>query len=191
MTDKEAQALATPLAGRPAPDVELPWTTYADKQDLLGPNANTSLAELARRHTLVAYFFPSEDEEEGPFADTMSRVYRANDHEITQLQARTVGVSTQTALAQQQIALTELFPQLLLADDELRLADALQLPTTEVAGRDEYRPMAILIYKGLISHVIYPIASPRAHIAEVLAWLAERKTVRPTISTTTDTGPNE
>lgn len=167
----DADALIKRLTGLSAPEVALPWTTYADCHDLLGPAASMSLSALAIHDTLVVYFFPAEDEEDGPAANTMSRVYRSSYHDISRLGARVVGVSTQTALQQQEIALAELFPQLLLADDELRLADSLLLPTTEVAGRDEYEPITLLIRGGVIAQAIYPIPFPRTHIPEVLAWL--------------------
>jgi peroxiredoxin len=173
--DKEPHPLIARLVGLSAPTVILPWTTYADSHDELGEAANMSLADLAERHTLVVYFTPGEDESDGPSADTMSRVYRANDHGITQLGAQTVGVSTQTALEQQQIAVTEEFPQWMLADDKLALADDLGLPTVEIDGRDEYEPMAIIIRDGCIAHVVYPIASPSGHIDGILRWLARRK----------------
>jgi hypothetical protein len=47
-------------SSRDAPAVVLPWTTYADSHDLLGPAADTNLADLARRDKLVVYFFPAE-----------------------------------------------------------------------------------------------------------------------------------
>ncbi len=163
------------LPGLLAPPISLPWTTYADSHKALGPAANTSLADLAARNTLVVYFFSSEDEGDGPTADTMSRVYRDNDGAIRQLGARTIGVSTQTALEQQEIANTELFPQMMLADDKLRLAENLDLPTVEIDGRDEYEALTIVIREGEIAYVAYPIASPSGHIDGVLRWLTQDK----------------
>jgi peroxiredoxin len=170
---EDAEDVVKRLTGLPVPEIALPWTAYADHHDLLRPAASMSLADLAKRDMLVAYFFPAEDEEDGPSVNTVSRAYRSSYHEISRLGARIVGISTQAASRQRQIALTELFPQLLLADDELWLAEALWLPTTEVADRYEYEPMTLLVRDGLIAQVIYPIASPRAHIAQVLGWLQE------------------
>jgi len=174
---KSPQALIKRLVGRAAPNLSLPFTTYANHHDLEVRSAEISLADIASRHILVVYFFPSEDEDEGPVANTMSRVYRTYNDEIRGLGGRIVGVSTQTALAQQQIALAELFPQLLLSDSKLVLAEALGLPTKEIAGKDEYLPFAVLIRDGVIAHAIYPIDSPRAHMAEILAWLDQTKAV--------------
>jgi peroxiredoxin len=77
--------------------------------DALGPGANTSLAALAARRTLVTYFFPAETDGD-PAADTMGRAFRDRDNEMTASGARIVGVSTQTALEQQETAVAELFP---------------------------------------------------------------------------------
>lgn len=165
------------LLGLPAPTVSLPWTTYADMQDALGPAAKTSLADLAARDTLVVYFYPSEDEREGFAADTMSRVYRNNDGAVTQLGARTVGVSTETALNQQQIAASELFPQLLLSDEKAEVAKDLDLPTVIIDDRPEYEPLAIIIRDGKIAYVAYtyPGAAPSEYIEHILRWLAENQ----------------
>jgi peroxiredoxin len=168
---EDPEALVARLTGLPAPTAVLPWTTYADSHELLGPAANTTLATLANRKTLIVYFFPSETEG-NPEADTMGNIFRDHDHIIHQLQVLTVGVSTQTALAQQELAVGELFPQMLLADDKLKLADSLQLPTIEINGRDEYEPMTLVIHEGHIAHVFYPIPSAKGHIAGVLAFLA-------------------
>lgn len=176
MTSKDTRVL-----GLPAPSVALPWTTYASCHDQLGPAANTSLAALSERTTLVVYFFPAETE--GNYdADTMSRAFRESDDAIGNLKARVVGVSTQTALEQQMIATTELFPQLLLADEVLELAEALDLPTTEIDGRDEYDPLTVIIRDGIIAHVIYPIASPKAHIKEIIEWLTRNASSDPEMS---------
>lgn len=161
------------LIGLPAPTVSVLWTTHTDNHD--EPSANTSLADLARRHTLVVYFTPSEDEGDGPTADTMSRVYKANQNGVAQLGALIVGVSTQTALEQQLIASAESFPQPMLADDKRELAKTLDLPTVKIDGRDEYEPLAIIIRDGLIAHVEYPISSAGSHIDGVLRWLAQHE----------------
>jgi peroxiredoxin len=169
--NEEPHPLVARLVGLAAPRISLPWTTYAYSHDLLGANANTSLAVIASYETLVAYFFPAESEDDPPDANTMSRVFRDTCNDIAQHGAQVVGVSTQTALAQQQIAAAESFGHLLLSDSEMKLADALRLPTVEIDGRDEYEPITTVIRDGRIARVVYPIASPRAHIPEVLAWL--------------------
>lgn len=176
--EKEPHPTETRVLGLSAPSLVLPWTTYADSHDELEDAANMSLADLAARHTLVVYFTPSEDEGDGPTMDTMSRVYQANDGAFTQFGVRTVGVSSQTALEQARLAVAEEFPQLMLADNYLALADDLNLPTVEINGRDEYEPLAMIIHEGIIVHVVYPIASPAEHIDEVLRWLAKHSKAR-------------
>ncbi len=171
---EELHPLVEHLIGLPAPRVVLPWTTYGDIQEELGSIAKTNLADLAKHQTLVVYFTPSEDERDGHSADTMSRVYRANGGGITQLGARVIAISTQMALEQQQLAFAESFSNLMLADDKLKLAEALDLPTVEIDGRDEYEPLVIIIRDKVIAHVIYPIESPSNHIDDVLRWLAQQ-----------------
>jgi peroxiredoxin len=165
------------LLGLPAPTVSLPWTTYADMHDGLGPAANTSLADLAARDTLVVYFYPSDDEREGFAANTMSRVYRNNNGGITQLGARTIGVSTETALHQQELAASELFPQMLLSDEKAQVAKDLDLPTVIIDDRDEYEPLTVVIRDGKIAYVAYtyPGASPSEYAEHILCWLAENE----------------
>jgi DNA-binding IclR family transcriptional regulator/peroxiredoxin len=174
MSKEEVHPFAERLIGLPAPRVVLPWTTYGDIQEELGSAAKTNLADLAKRRTLVVYFTPSEDERDGPLEDTMSRVYRANEGGITQLGARVIAVSTQTAAEQQRLAVAESFSHMVLADDKLKLADALDLPTVEIDGRGEYEPLVIIIRDKVIAHVVYPIESPSSHIDEVLRWLAQQ-----------------
>jgi peroxiredoxin len=166
------QALTRRLAGRLAPTVELPWTTYADCHELLGAAANTSLARLAARRTVVVYFFASTGEEDTA-AGTLPGVFRDQEDAISRLGARLVGVSAQTALEQQRLAVDELYNNLLLADERLALADALGPPTLDVAGRDRYEPLTLVLRAGRIAHVFHPASSPSAHVAQVLAWLAQ------------------
>ena len=172
MSDPVDNTHAARLVGLQAPSVVLPWTTYAACHDQLGPAANTSLAAISEWVTLVVYFFSAENE--GTYdANTMSRAFRDADDAIGNLKVRTVGVSTQTTHEQQTIATIELFPQLLLADEDMALAEALDLPTLQVNGRNEYEPLTVIIRNGYIAHVIHPIVSPREHIAKVLDWLTQ------------------
>jgi peroxiredoxin len=183
MTD--SHALMKRLVGLPVPTTVLPWTTYASWHDQLGPGANTSLDAIEQKRTLVVYFFPVENARDGYDADTMSRAFRDHDDDFARLGARAVGVSAQTALEQQTIATIELFPQLLLADELLELADALQLPVSEIDGRHQYEPLTLIIRDGVIVHGIYPIGSPKAHIKTVQDWLRDHQKQRQS------TGSNE
>lgn len=64
-------------------------------------------------------------------------------------------------------------PYPLLSDPDLRLADALRLPTFETAGRRLYARQTLVLRYDLVEHVFYPAFPPDGHAAEVLAWLRE------------------
>jgi peroxiredoxin len=174
------RALEARLMGLVAPAIELPWNTYEDQrgQELLGPHAITSLAQLARRRTLVVYFYPVEpgDDCEG---DTLPNVFRDRSDTFAAMYLTLVGISTQTPREQLEMAGNDLLPPYHLADSHLRLADHLRIPTREIDGKDHYEPLILIVYRGRIAKVFYPIISPRACISSVLAWLARYPTPKP------------
>ena len=57
---------------------------------------------------------------------------------------------------------------------ELRLAEALRLPTFEFEGRQLYKRLALVAEEGRIAKVFYPVFPPDENAADVLAWLRER-----------------
>jgi len=87
--------------------------------------------------------------------------------------AHVVGISAQTAEAQAEFAEREHIPYPLLADPELRLAEAMRLPTFETAGMTLYRRLTFVARRGRIEKVFYPVFPPDRNAAEVLAWLAD------------------
>ena len=56
------------------------------------------------------------------------------------------------------------------------LANALDLPTFEIAGHTLYARMALVIEQGVIVKVFYPVFPPDRNAADVLAWLRENRT---------------
>jgi peroxiredoxin len=58
----------------------------------------------------------------------------------------------------------------LLSDPTLQLARELGLPTTTHAGRHAYEPQALVIQRGRIRHLFYPLA-PHRCADQILAWL--------------------
>ena len=59
-------------------------------------------------------------------------------------------------------------------DPELRLRDALALPTFEFAGRTLYKRTTIVFEAGRIHHVFYPVFPPDRNVEDVIAWLHSR-----------------
>lgn len=165
--------LASRLVGLPAPRMRLPWITYEDKdrREMLGPNAYTSLAELALKHPLIVYFYPIVGQS-GPAADTLCNVFRNRDYTFIDMGLKTVGISTQTPLEQLEMASADLLPPYHLSDERLDLADDLGLPTKDVDGRDHYEPLIMVISNRHIVKVFFPMLSPRAEITQVISWAA-------------------
>jgi peroxiredoxin len=58
------------------------------------------------------------------------------------------------------------------ADPELRLKDALGLPTFEFEGAELYRRVTLVVRAAEIAKVFYPVFPPDRNAEEVLAWLA-------------------
>jgi peroxiredoxin len=96
-------------------------------------------------------------------------------HAIHGLQAEIYGVSTQTT-AYQSEAVTRLhLPFALLSDAELRFTKALRLPTFSVNGWTLIKRLTIVVYKGRIEKVFYPVFPPDKHGEQVVAWLQAKQ----------------
>ena len=62
-------------------------------------------------------------------------------------------------------------PYPVLADPELRAAQALGLPTFSIAGHRLYRRLALVPRQGRIEKVFYPVFPPDRNAADVVADL--------------------
>jgi peroxiredoxin len=102
--------------------------------------------------------------------------------------AAVAGLSTQTTGYQRAAARRLGLPFPLLSDHELRLATALRLPTflTELrpahdggGRRTLLKRLTLVVSRGVIEKVFYPVFPPDRHAEEVLRWLrntpAERR----------------
>jgi peroxiredoxin len=187
------------LVGREVPDLALPATMAPTDPRAAGPAgpepgasrpaaagaAEPRLADLADG-LLVAYVYPMTgtpgvllphgwDDIPGARGCTpQSCAYRDALADFERLGAAVVGISAQTAAEQAEFAAREHIPFPLLADDGLRLRDALGLPTFEADSRTLYRRLTFVAAAGRIVKAFYPVFPPDRDAAEVLAWLAER-----------------
>ena len=59
-----------------------------------------------------------------------------------------------------------------ISDPELRLRDAIGLPTFEIAGMTLYKRLALVARDGRIAKVFYPVFPPDRNADEVLAWIS-------------------
>ena len=85
--------------------------------------------------------------------------------------AHVFGLSTQSNEYQTEMASRLHLPFPVLSDAKLKLTQALDLPTMEVAGLIMLKRMALIIDDGRISHVFYPVFPPDRNAGNVLTWL--------------------
>jgi peroxiredoxin len=83
------------------------------------------------------------------------------------------GVSSQPVEEQKEAVARLRLPFPLLSDERLQTADALRLPTFEVDGRRLFKRLTLIVQRGKIQHVFYPVFPPDQHAQEVLNWLRE------------------
>jgi peroxiredoxin len=133
--------------------------------------------------TLVLYVYPRTgrpgidppagwDEIPGARGCTpQSCAFRDHNAEFGALGARVAGLSSQTTDYQREAAERLGLPFPLLADPELRLAAALDLPTFTVEEMRLYKRLTLVARAGTIVKVFYPVFPPDRNAEEVLAWL--------------------
>ena len=142
-----------------------------------------NLASVAQ-DTLVLYCYPRTGRPGEPMPAGWDQVPGARgctpqscafrDHfaELEALGARVVGLSAQSLGDQTEFADRVGLPYTLLSDPELALAEALRLPTFEVAGMRLYRRLTLIARRGEIVKVFYPVFPPDRNAADVVAWLS-------------------
>ena len=91
--------------------------------------------------------------------------------EFGALGVRVLGLSTQTTEDQREAATRLGLPYPLLSDAGLRLAEALRLPTFEVAGVTLLKRLTLLLRDGRVEDVVYPVFPPDAAAEQALARL--------------------
>src|SRR5215469_113417 len=84
------------------------------------------------------------------------------------------GLSAQTLDDQLEFAERNRMPFPVVADPELRLGAALDLPTFEIHGHTLYKRLTLVAEQGEIVKVFYPVFPPDANAGDVLAYLRSR-----------------
>jgi hypothetical protein len=80
-----------------------------------------------------------------------------------------------TARDIQRLAERNAIPHPIIADPELKLAAALQLPTFDAGGETLYKRLALVAEACAIAKVFYPVFSPNENAPEVVAWLESHR----------------
>ena len=83
------------------------------------------------------------------------------------------GVSTQSSSYQREARERLHLPYLLVSDEKLALAHALNLPTFEFDGETLIKRLTLIVDDGIITHVLYPVFPPDKSAADTLQWIKE------------------
>ena len=81
------------------------------------------------------------------------------------------GLSTQDSAYQREAAARLHLPFPLLSDEELRLVDALKLPTFTTSGMTLLKRLTLVLDDGVIERVFYPVFPPDQDAEDVIGWL--------------------
>jgi peroxiredoxin len=100
--------------------------------------------------------------------------FREGHERFEELGAGVAGLSAQTLDDQREFAERNAIPYPILADPDLRLAEAMRFQTFEVDGVRLYKRMALVVESCAIAKVFYPVFPPDENAREVLAWLEGR-----------------
>lgn len=91
--------------------------------------------------------------------------------EFNECGAQLFGVSTQTTEDQHEFATRLHLPFTLLSDDNLFFTKALNLPTHQVHGMTLIKRLTLVVDKGIIKKVFYPIFPPTLNAQEALKFI--------------------
>ena len=97
--------------------------------------------------------------------------YRDRYAELTELGGRVFGLSTQDPGYQLEAATRLELPYPLLSDERLEFADALRLPRFEHEGMTLLKRHALLIRRGRIERVLYPVFPSDSDAPLAIDWL--------------------
>lgn len=87
---------------------------------------------------------------------------------------RLFGLSTQDTAYQKEAVERLHLPFPILSDAQLKLTQAMKLPTFETSGLILLKRLTMVIRDGIIERVFYPVFPPDQNAAEVAAWLREK-----------------
>jgi len=158
------------------PGMRIPALTLESSE---GP---VDLAELASERAVI-YLYPKTGTPGEPLVAGWNEFpgargctpescgFRDHAAELAALGARVAGLSGQTHAEQVAFAGRNRMPFPVIADPELRLRDALRLPTFDLQGVTYLCRLSLVAEHGVIVKAFYPVFPPDRHAAEVLAWL--------------------
>jgi peroxiredoxin len=153
---------------------------------ILLPATNGTTVNLAGiQGRVVIYIYPMTGRPGVPLPDgwdgipgargctLQSCAFRDHYSELKSLKTSVLGLSAQTTDYQTEARDRLHLPFELLSDSELRLKQALGLPTFKVAGMELYKRLTLIAENGRIQKVFYPVFPPDRNADDVLAWLRQ------------------
>jgi peroxiredoxin len=136
-----------------------------------------TLPLLARRSSLVIFFYPGTKETTTPSpgqsvsADERRAVgWMRCESELSRMGYEVIGVSAQSAIEQARFATRDPLPYMLLSDPTLKLAAILTLPTISFRDTWAYAPLVLVVRNQRIVRVFYPI-DPTSETSVVMPWI--------------------
>jgi peroxiredoxin len=144
------------------------------------------LAQESQEHRVVVYAYPrtgEPDKDLPPGWDAIpgargctpqSCGFRDVHAGFARLGASVYGLSTQTTEYQREMAERLHLPFEVLSDAGLRLQRALKLPTFEVAGMTLLKRLTLVLFRGEVEHVFYPVFPPDQSAQKTIDWLRAR-----------------
>ena len=168
----EDDGAADHLPGAEVPAVALPSTLGGE----------VDLAHAARER-LVVYVYPRTGVPGEPLPEgwddipgargctPQSCAFRDAREDLARHGATLIGISAQTPQEQAEFAEREHIAYPLLSDRDLKLAEAIGLPTFETSGLTLYKRLTFVAEQGRIVKVFYPVFPPDRNAGDVLAWL--------------------
>lgn len=126
---------------------------------------------------VVYYLYPGTDAapaagSESPVEDAAQHIaFAEHEDELAANEARVVGIGSQTTDEQHRALRTIAVNHEMCVDPGLVLADALDLPTFEHAGRRWYRRLTILTKHGVIESIFYPVEDAASSPRQILTWM--------------------
>ncbi len=97
--------------------------------------------------------------------------YRDQAQQFGQLGVRLYGLSTQDTAYQREMATRLGLPYEVLSDAAFEFTRALRLPTFEAEGTTLLKRHTLVIDRGRIEHVFYPVFPPDQDASRVVVWL--------------------
>jgi peroxiredoxin len=159
------------LVGAELPPLTLPSSTVS-----------INLAAFAAGRA-VLYIYPRTGKPDRPVPEDWDAVpgargctpqscgFRDHAAELAALGARVAGLSAQPLPDQEELATRLRLSYPVIADPELRLAHELGLPTFTFEGVELYKRVTLILQRGRVEHVFYPVFPPDRNAAMVVAWL--------------------